>query len=88
MKKLMLALFAVAALVSMDADARFRRGCCATEEVKNRCCERVEEAPCGKPPCCVKYKKVTEPATRVKHIEYKWECPADCDMENAIAAQS
>lgn len=87
MKKLLLAVFAVAALFAVDADARYyNRSCGACP--KTKCCERVEEAACPQPPCCVKYARVTFPATKVKHVSYSWECPTDCSEEaGEIAAQ-
>lgn len=87
MKKLMLALFAMGALVALDADA-YRRGCRTSCGVQTKCNERVEEQACEPAPCCVKYARVTFPATRVKHVSYSWECPTDCVEENgAIQAQ-
>jgi hypothetical protein len=90
MKKLLLAVIAVAALFAVDANAYYRRGYNAScgSCPKTRCCERVEEAPCAPPPCCVKYARVTFPATKVKHVSYSWECPSDCSEEaGEIAAQ-
>lgn len=88
MKKLMLALFAIAALVALEADARW--GKCGTRACGSnyKCAERVEEQACPVAPCCVKYARVTFPAKRVKHISYSWECPDDCTEEGAIAVGS
>lgn len=79
MKKFMVMLFLGSVLITVDVNARYRRASC-----DDYCCDRVEEDPCGQPPCCVRYVRQTFPAKRVKHITYSWECPEHCIPETSL----
>jgi hypothetical protein len=83
MKKLVLAALAVFSLFAFDASAWYRYGnrCNACPRTTRCCAERVIEQPCEPAPCCVRYVRVEEPAQKIKHVSYSWECPSDCAVE-------
>lgn len=93
MKKVLLAtlLTIVGLAVVSDASAwgRCGRRSCAPRACERTCKEecnpvvnitRTEEKPCGTPPCCLTAVQV--PANLVKHVEYSWECPTGCTVQN------
>lgn len=96
MKKVLLAtlLTIVGLAVVTDASAWGRRNCgrnrCEREQRCETSCKkecnpvvnitRTEEKPCGTAPCCLTAVQV--PANLVKHVEYSWECPTGCTVQN------
>jgi hypothetical protein len=50
------------------------------------CVSRVEEnPPCSPAPCCLKTIQV--PANLVQKVEYYWECPQNCNIQNSCCPQ-